>query len=279
MSTNELFNEETASPPPGVLVADYFVEPPGYHVRRARGTRDWLVTFTCAGEGVYRSATTTYVCGKHDVVLLGPGVPHDYATTPTSVAWEFWWAHFTPRPSWTAWLQLPEAAPGIRVLHVGERTAQQRIERAFERVVRDSRGLIRFHDELALNALEEIVLLLAQTVSETHDQHTDARVEAVVQQLTSSMNTPISIPSLARTVALSPSRLAHLFKQQMGEPIGQYHLKLRLRHAARLLTFSTRPIHQIAQDIGFQSPFTFSRQFKAYYGVSPLHYRTQSGQM
>jgi len=45
--------------------------------------------------------------------------------------------------------------------------------------------------------------------------------------------------------------------------------------AKRALQFSTRPIKEIASDLGFTSPYQFSSFFKTYTGSSPLEYKQQ----
>jgi AraC family transcriptional regulator of arabinose operon len=277
MSTRDPVIGDTAAPPPGILVAGHVAEPPSYHVRRAAGTRDWLITYTRGGVGRYQHADGARLCRPGDVMLLPPGVPHDYATAPGAPVWDFYWAHFTPRAAWTPWLLLPEAGPGLLALTIDDAAAQQRMDQAFERLLRDSHGLGAFQEELALNALEELLILVARHGALAQAHRLDQRVELVLRRLAEDFSAPLPIAELAELVALSPSRLAHLFKAQVGEPVAELRMKLRLRQAARLLEFTSRSVGDIAQDVGFQSPFYFSRQFKAYYGVSPAAYRKRFG--
>jgi AraC family transcriptional regulator of arabinose operon len=264
---------EDTSAPPSILIADHFAQPAGYHVRRAAGTRDWLITYTCDGAGRYGHRRGAHQCEAGEIVLLSPGAPHDYGTAQDVGIWDFYWAHFTPRVTWLGWLKLPELSPGLSALAIDNAETRQRIEHAFERLISDSRGAGAFRGELALNALEEITLVAAQNYTQSQARRLDPRIEAVIEHLSTHLDTPISVPALARSVALSPSRLAHLFKAEVGDSIARAHMKLRLRHAARLLEFTTRQISEIAHDVGFQSPFYFSHQFKAHYGMSPTAYR------
>ena len=50
-------------------------------------------------------------------------------------------------------------------------------------------------------------------------------------------------------------------------------LSVRMRQAARLLEYSTLGVAEIAAEVGFESAFYFSRQFRARFGVSPTSYR------
>lgn len=50
---------------------------------------------------------------------------------------------------------------------------------------------------------------------------------------------------------------------------------MRLRQAANLLEYTSDPILEIAEEVGFKNPYYFTRQFTAYYGVSPRYYRNR----
>ena len=270
-------NEETPAPPPGILIADHFVQPFGYHSHRSAGTRDWLLTYTVGGKGLYRLDTLTRSVKAEDVTLLAPGVPHDYATQQIDQPWDFFWVHFLPRPYWTQWLlSLPQVRPGFFVLSVHDVAIQARLHLIFERLVQDSLMPGTFQEDLALNALEEGLILLAQQQARHAERPLDARIEVVLQHLAQHISDPLSVGELAHIVALSPSRLSHLFKAQVGDSLAATLLKLRLRQAARLLEFTAQSVSEIALSTGFQSPFHFSRQFKAYHGMSPTAYREHS---
>jgi AraC family transcriptional regulator of arabinose operon len=268
----------TPAPPPGILMANHFGASYGYHVRRPHGTRDWLITYTVAGEGRYRLDGASYYCRANDVFLLAPGTRHDYATATPEARWEFYWAHFTPRAHWMQWLELPALAPGLLGLSIHEETRSDRIVQAFARLVRDSWGGGTCQEALSANALEEVLILVAQQHEKNKGRPFDPRIEAVLDVLHQRFREQFTLAELAHSVALSPSRLAHLFKAQTGVSVIEFVLNLRLRQAARLLEFSGLAVGEIAHEVGFQSPFYFSRQFKRYFGQNPLAYRRKTQQ-
>jgi AraC family transcriptional regulator of arabinose operon len=133
------------------------------------------------------------------------------------------------------------------------------------------------HERLAYLALEEIMVLLAhQSGREQGHAALDPRVEEVRRLLLLNMQDQHTIPLLAERVRLSPSRLAHLFKEQTGHSIMEMLVQIRLRHGARQLEYTSRPIAEVAEDVGFQSPFYFTKQFTAAYGMSPSAYRKEA---
>lgn len=265
----------TPAPPPGMLLADHFGASFGYHVRRPHGTRDWLITYTLRGEGRYCIDGQTHLCQAGDAFILEPGCPHDYATAPAAAYWEFYWAHFTPRSHWVHWLQLPVLAPGLLAQRIRPPELRRRIEQSFVRLLQDSQGMGVWQADLSANALEEILILVAQQYEQTKSRPLDPRIETVLSVVNQRFRERLTVAELADTVALSPSRLAHLFKEQVGGTIMEQVISLRLRQAARLLEFTSLTVGEIAHEVGFQSQFHFARQFKVYYGRTPTDYRRQ----
>jgi AraC family transcriptional regulator, arabinose operon regulatory protein len=266
---------ETGGPPPGILVSGHFDERPGYRAHRSHGRADWLIKYTLRGQGLYRQPDLSVLVGPGDLTMLAPGAYQDYSVPPGG-AWEFLWAHFVPRPTWTGLLKLPEAGRGLHRLPVASPAARERIEAAFRRLHRDALGgLHPLGEELALNALEEVLLVAAGERSESGRAPFDPRVQGVLDLLSHDLAGAHTVETLAAAVFLSPSRLAHLFKEQSGQTVTDALRELRLRQAARLLRHSGRSVQEIAAEVGFPCPFHFSRRFRQAFGASPRDYRRQ----
>jgi AraC family transcriptional regulator of arabinose operon len=264
--------EEVSTPASGVLIAGHFVKPHGYMTYRAKGTRDWLLTYTISGRGTYVLDGETITCFEGDIVLLAPGTMHHYFT-PHDVTWEFYWVHFTPTSLWHDMMKLLEPHRGLEFLTVQPLSLRHRIIQSFQRLLLDSLLLGDVHYRLAMNAVEEILLLISQSEGLSKKPVRDPRIQEVLHLLHNHMKEPHSIDQLARHVSLSASRLAHLFKAEVGDSILHTLLKLRLHRATQLLELSERLISEIAEDVGFLDPFYFTKQFQAHYRMSPSQYR------
>jgi AraC family transcriptional regulator of arabinose operon len=261
---------EAPSPPPGVLVTGYFREVFGYRVRRPGGSGNWLLTYTLDGAGLYREPGSDLVVGPGDIVLLGPDVPHDYGV-PEGGSWEFLWAHFQPRLDWFGWWHPLACGEGVGLSHLETSEARERARRSFLRLHADALATGELSRELALNGLEEVLLLAVR--EGTSGRPVDPRVRRVLDLISSDLAADYDVPGLAREIALSPSRLSHLFKQEVGEPVMGAVIRLRLNQAARLLEHTVDDIGAIAREVGFGSPYYFSRQFRRHFGMSPRQYR------
>jgi len=87
---------------------------------------------------------------------------------------------------------------------------------------------------------------------------------------------PCTVEAVAKYVAVSPSRFAHLFTEEMGVAFHKYLTTFRIDKARRLLTHSLQEIGDIAEATGFCNQNYFSNIFKANTGVSPSGYRKKS---
>jgi AraC family transcriptional regulator, arabinose operon regulatory protein len=273
-------SQDTYRAVPGRMLAGFHDEPVGYHITRAKGTGDWLLTVTLGGQGAYRLGGDELRCARGDVVLLPPSTPHNYRTPEDAQTWTFFWAHFTPTDEqlpWVQWTRAPEAQrdAGVPRVHIDDADTLTRITAAFERCVADNKAVGSWADALARTALSEVLLLISRQHARVAAPRFEPRIQRVIDQIGASLAQPPTVIDLAKLVALSPSRLSHLFKAQTGESILDWQMKLRLRHAARDLALGSRSVTDIGVSVGFRSLFQFSRQFKLYYGLSPSAYRRE----
>ena len=84
-----------------------------------------------------------------------------------------------------------------------------------------------------------------------------------------------TIEKLAAETYVSRALLARRFKDLVGEPPMTYLTKWRLGLAIDLLQTPGTTIADIADEVGYSSPFALSTAFKRVHGVSPKQYRMQ----
>ncbi len=96
----------------------------------------------------------------------------------------------------------------------------------------------------------------------------DFRVQTVVNQLIADSSEHVSLRVLATRVQLSESRLAHLFRLDVGIPIRQYRLSLRMHEAIAQIA-SGRSLTESAHMAGFADSSHFCRICRRMFGSSP----------
>ncbi len=83
----------------------------------------------------------------------------------------------------------------------------------------------------------------------------------------------IDLATVAGQVDLSPFHFLRIFRRVVGVSPHQYLVRARLRRAARLLASDSRPITDLALDVGFADLSNFVRTFHRAAGVSPKAFR------
>jgi AraC family transcriptional regulator of arabinose operon len=256
-----------------MLVTGHFHKGPRYTTYREHGTRDWLLTYTVSGSGRYGHARGEFITQPGDLVLVRPGVLHDYGTARGRRHWEPLWAHFIPRPGWLPWLDWPEVAPGIHHLALRGHETAPRVARRFRDVIRLNTGPSRQREALALNALEEILLWCDLANPRRDTAGLDSRIRRSLEFICERFAEPLNVARIAADCGLSPSRFAHLFRAQTGETPQRYLELQRLNRARQLLEFTQEPVTAIARAVGFENPFYFTLRFKRHGGASPRAWR------
>ena len=104
----------------------------------------------------------------------------------------------------------------------------------------------------------------------------DRRIQIVLIMLEENSHRQLAIDDVARMVRLSPGRLAHLFKSEIGLSIQQYVTQLRLARAKHHLESTFLSVKEIAASVGFQNVTRFTASFKNSVGATPAEYRRRS---
>ncbi|MBV9469616.1 MAG: helix-turn-helix domain-containing protein [Abitibacteriaceae bacterium] len=84
---------------------------------------------------------------------------------------------------------------------------------------------------------------------------------------------PIRVADVAAHTALSPSRLAHIFKDCTGRGLIEYLHDFRMARACSALQSSTLSVSTIATEVGYSDLRFFHRVFRRHTGCNPTQYR------
>ena len=101
----------------------------------------------------------------------------------------------------------------------------------------------------------------------------DPLVAAVLDELSRRSDQALKLSELSKWSGYSPQHLNRVFRRVLGVTPLQHHAKLRVDRAAQLLRDEHRTIAAVAQQLGFEDPYYFSRLFKQQMGMSPALFR------
>jgi len=98
-------------------------------------------------------------------------------------------------------------------------------------------------------------------------------LEKSIAYMKENIGNRLSTDEIAKHFQYSSSHYTTIFKQKTGMSPIDYFIKLKIHYACQLLTQSELKIKAIAEKIGYDDPYYFSRLFKQVMGKSPKDYR------
>ncbi|MEG2139009.1 MAG: helix-turn-helix transcriptional regulator, partial [Oscillospiraceae bacterium] len=88
-------------------------------------------------------------------------------------------------------------------------------------------------------------------------------------------NPDLSPPRIADEMGMSGAYLGRLFRESLGQSIGEYMNRVRVENASRLLLSTDLTVEAVAAAVGFGNPKYFFVVFKNTTGQTPLQFRKQ----
>ncbi|MEO7716247.1 MAG: helix-turn-helix domain-containing protein [Capsulimonas sp.] len=244
----------------------------GYRLIRESGTDDWQILATTAGQGIFHGVDHDLYATVGSVVLIPPGIKHDYGTEETS--WDYTWIHFQPQKEWVELMQWPKHNDGLMEIRITDAVQWENIVSAMQHVAQYSKELFHRKQQFMSNALE--LVLLQCDLGNPLSQHRtiDPRILAAMDFMRENFEQDISLASVAARSCMSVSNLSHLFRKYAGIGPMKYLDIQRLEYARAMLENTDEPISRIASEAGFELCY-FSLHFKKYTMFSPRAYRSR----
>jgi len=122
------------------------------------------------------------------------------------------------------------------------------------------------------HALDEFI----ESVYSSQDAKKMSQLKPAIEFMQYHYHQPLTLADVAKAAHLSVSRLAHLFREQMGVTIVDYLTNIRINHAKRMLLTTENNCTRICYEVGYNNQSYFTRVFKQITGMTPREFRNQN---
>jgi AraC-like DNA-binding protein len=215
------------------LALGYYPEAQGHRMHRPQ-PEDYLLIYCRSGQGWLETADGRLDVSGGDLLLLPKGQAHAYGADAHK-PWTLYWVHFAGEHVAD---YLKPLGPGP-LLRIG---VQPRLLAEFD----------------ALLGLRKQGLNLVHFIHAAHQ----------LQVLLTSLAV---LP--ARATLKSRFHFAKTYRALTGHAPIQDFIQLKMAHACRLLDEGQQSIRQVAEQLGYDDVYYFSRLFRKVVGMAPSHYR------
>lgn len=128
-------------------------------------------------------------------------------------------------------------------------------------------------DNASLTSQSAALLHLVHYISSLLTQSRGSRSLHYIHQ---HYHRPLKVAQLSQIEGYSLSYYSEWFKARTGKSPNAYIQNLRLERAKDLLHHTNFPIHQIAQQVGFEQASSLTRLFQKHERITPQQYRTKT---
>jgi len=228
-----------------------------YQVGRTKPTSHTLF-YTLAGQGRVHTPTGSYELDHGCLVILPAHQP--FLIEIVSTQWSIVWFNLQDNDKWRALCQARE--PVIRISQV------QQIYHALSMVYHEEEASLRIK---ALALVERyLIASLKGDRPLSDDSH---RIEQLFNRIENQLHFSWNIANMCEQVHYSAPHFHRLCLAHFGRSPLQQVIYLRIERAKYLIVHTNWSIAQIANHVGYQELFNFSKRFKKSVGQSPKTYR------
>lgn len=263
-----------------ILIAGTYITDIGYYPKakfhyreRLHGSDQHILIYCCEGKGSVQIKKETYTIHPGNFIIIPQGFAHSYSADEGD-PWTIYWIHF-------------------------KGTSSTSIIKAFELKNNSFKGSVTYQDS-RIRLFEDIYANLEMGYSIDnlcyanmclqhflssfiyYDNYNVADRKQSVETINVSINfmqqhidEMLPLQAMAQSVNLSASHFSLLFKKKTGFPPIEYFNHLKVQKACQYLLFTDLRIKEIADKLGIEDQYYFSRLFTKVMGTSPANYRTK----
>jgi AraC-like DNA-binding protein/mannose-6-phosphate isomerase-like protein (cupin superfamily) len=239
-----------------------------------------------AGSGLRYVGSSIKRFGPGDLVLLGGGLPHTWASDigqPSDAIWSV--IQFHPRHWSEGFWKLPELGPvndlllrsagGVQFTGPLAPRVGKQIEELAAMPAYSLEGLVLF-----LKIFGQLARMPSRTLNDPRLEkgpgRSDPRLELLLQWIQGQISGSITQAQAAGEVKMGPAAFSRWFKASVGRVFQRHVNELRVAKVCALLAGGEKSITEAAFKCGYNNLANFNRRFRELTGMTPSMFRNQT---
>ncbi len=220
----------------------------------------WLLHFVVSGNGVFRTQRGSYSLSENEIFIIKP-YEVTYYEADKDEPWEYIWIGFTSN------IEMPE------LLLQNDTAYAPYLKNCFQDVKKIVKyGKDNAYADFLCSKAWEIVARTRSLESKVDKPSAERYVKDALDIMKAEFHRGISVNEIAELLHLNRSYFSTVFYSVMKVSAKDYLMKLKMERAGEMLRSKQYTVSIVAISVGFSDISTFSRSFKAYFGISPKDY-------
>lgn len=244
------------------------------------------MAFILSGEGRYQFEDEICPIREGDLLIINPGVRHHYVAYPeaSSPSTEFFVGAVDFQIGNLPQNTLP-VPDGGHVLHTSGELRQRLFKicsamEAENAICREGRYFMMkayLMQMMLLVIREQCEPVVAAGGYAFESVNRKYVVDQIVGYFEDHYAEKISLDQIAENMYLSPFYISRIFKRETGDTPIRHLINIRLERAKELLESGNGgSIREVAEEVGYDDVYHFSKLFKKHYGITPTQARKKA---
>jgi AraC-like DNA-binding protein/uncharacterized RmlC-like cupin family protein len=257
----------------GAYITDIGYYPKARHHYRERmdGIDQNILIYCLEGQGTVRIKKEECELNPGDFILIPAGTAHQYSADETN-PWTIYWVHFKGHMAANIVNSFLKKNGSFK----GTTNYQDSRIRLFEDIYSNLEMGYSTDNLCYVNLC--LPYFLTSIIFDANYNMADKKrsndtINCSINFMQKNLDKMLTLNSLAASVHLSASHFSFLFRKKTGfSPIEHFN-HLKVQKACQYLLFTDLRIKEIANKLGIEDQYYFSRMFTKIMGMSPVAYR------
>ncbi len=241
-----------------------------FHYReRPYGCADNILIYCVDGKGHYQTEKENYILQSNQFFILPPGKFHIYQADLRN-PWSIYWIHFSGNMVKTLnkWMKIDDFSKPTSI-NYDKKIVDQWADIYYALESGFTENNLAFAN---LCLYRFLTFFLCQPNENSYVRKENPIGESIAY-MKSNIERLLTVEDLSTQLNYSSSHFTTIFKKTTGVSPIEYFIKLKIHYACQLLSQTDLRINEVANKLGYDDSFYFSRLFKKMIGKSPKDYR------
>ena len=243
-----------------------------YHYReRRKGCDDYILLYSLGGKGYIENSAGKMQLNPNQFIIIPPHLFHRYQADLDD-PWTLYWVHFSSD-------KLEEFNNEFKAERFYAPTPLRFNQKIIDVWVQMFASLANEYSATNISyanlCLYRFLSFFLFPEKKFTLEEQDDPLDQSIAFMKANIGKRLTADDLANKFEYSASHYTALFKQKTGMSPIDYFIRLKIHFACQLLTQTDLKIKEVADRIGYDDPYYFSRLFKQVTGQSPKDYKTR----
>ena len=252
----------------------YYPKAHQHYIERLAGVNQHIIIYCVEGKGWVTINKKKMDISPSHFIVIPADTPHKYGAVEAD-PWTIYWVHFKGDIATTVVdLVTNNSQNYLPYLSYNENRIKLFKEICFNLERGYTADNLRYVNMIFYHFLSS--LLYEEKYNQADKSNAKDPVTLTIEMMQRKISSNLTLNGLASFANLSVSHFSSLFRSGTGFSPVEYFNHLKIQHSCQELVFTQKLIKEIADGLGFDDQYYFSRIFTRFMGISPSEYRKKN---